>query len=817
MKTNRKPTSTWWAAETKNPVHSPSHTPIRRPVRSVALGASVLTAIWLPAQIASAQAVYYDRPLSQLIEQMEPSNPPSGVNGTRWITRGEANAAVDLANNNTISWFTLPGFDPQDLDWRSGGYSAQFQSNIFTSIDSTRRNLFLLHQDLSQTEPRRIKWTVEHATFENVNFDPGTVQFSFKGSALSWTMSNSRFEASQGRYTPTFYATAPLTLSSIGGSNELVGWSDQVASVTSLIVTGGTSLKFTDAGDIDSTSYADQLRFELAGNKADINGGTLTLNRSGVVFVTGGSATVNAGVVTEGFVVRNGGSLVLEGSPSSLAATKLEVFGSMLVDSSSIELANRTKLIFNDTFTQGAELKLNNASVTVNGGALLSGAVAFFSGTNTVTSTSELNSAGFQAGFALQNSATTVNVRGAGLSFAAGAFFLNGGTVAVGNGSTLGLKPFGGVGLSTTTGRLTIASGGTVEIRPGFALSLGGGLILDNQGTMNVLGGLRGNGTMTGPGDVVVDNDGVVEVSNQSFSVAGDVTFMSGSSLALRLDPTAQTLQSLFVSGLSFNTGEFGLPSLSLFTQNDTALPVGTKFLLADYNSLTGNINAPHFRDLPEGQVFQSGRNQYQIRYSDVDYGASHSGNSSVITLTVVSNGQPSPGADNLDRPTTTRVVKVLRDTLLSNDTDPDGQPLAIVAVGNALPTGATVALSGKFVVYTAPAANAGDGSFEYTVSNPPPDGKSATGHVAVHQVAPTGSGPNSARIVKVGSDVVLTFIGVPGRNYRLQYTTSGSPPYVWNDFSPAVTLRAPDSGVFTSTDINPPNPLRLYRAVLNP
>lgn len=769
--------------------------------------AALLAAVFSLATGTQVRAQIYNAALNRAIDV---NGPPAGYIGQNFYVRTNVPANAALLNGNTAFWFDYPSNG--DVDWRVPGYG-YFQYTKFSSEDGTVKNAYMVVQDGSGVLDNLIaRFTTEHFSLENVNFDPRTVQIRLQGSALSWTMSNSRFESSQGSYTPTFYAPAPLTLSSVGGSNELVGWSGPVASVTSLDVADGTTLKFTDAGDIDSTSYADQLRFELAGNKADINGGTLILNRSGVAFNTGASATVNTGVVTEGFVVRNGGSLVLEGSAGSLASTKLEVFGSMLVDSSSIELANRAKLIFNDTYPQSAELKLTNASVTVNDGALLSGAVAFFSGTNIITSDNGLNSAGFQAGFALQNSVTTVNVRGAGLTFAAGVFLLNGGTVAVDNGSTLGLKPFGGVGLSITSGKLKIASGGTVEIRPGFTLSLGGGLIVDNQGTMNVIGGLRGNGTMTGPGNVVVDKNGVVEVSIQSFTVAGDVTFKSGSGLVLGLDPTAQTLQSLLIDGLYIQTGAFGLPSLSLFMENDTVLPVGTKFLLADYDTFNGG----QFNGLPEGHVFQLGLNTYKIRYSDADYGASHGGNSSVVTLTVVANSPPTPGGDDLDRPTTTRVAKVLQSVLLSNDTDPDNNPLAITAVGNALPAGATVALSGNFVVYTAPAADAGDGSFEYTLSDGP-GGHTASGHVAVHQVAPTGAGPNSARIVKVGSDYVLTFIGVPGRSYRLQYTTSGSPPYLWNDFSPAVVLTASGSGVFTYTDVNPPDTTRLYRAVLNP
>ncbi|HEY9509112.1 MAG TPA: hypothetical protein VIV82_04555, partial [Verrucomicrobiae bacterium] len=67
------------------------------------------------------------------------------------------------------------------------------------------------------------------------------------------------------------------------------------------------------------------------------------------------------------------------------------------------------------------------------------------------------------------------------------------------------------------------------------------------------------------------------------------------------------------------------------------------------------------------------------------------------------------------------------------------------------------------------------------------------------------------------GSDFVLTFIGVPGHTYRVQYTTSLSAPYVWNEFSPLAIYTAPTNGVFTHLDVNPPEPMRLYRAVPHP
>ena len=178
--------------------------------------------------------------------------------------------------------------------------------------------------------------------------------------------------------------------------------------------------------------------------------------------------------------------------------------------------------------------------------------------------------------------------------------------------------------------------------------------------------------------------------------------------------------------------------------------------------------------------------------------------------------GEPFAGTDNLYRLNTTRVTQVSLATLLANDTDPEGAPLSITAVGNALPAGSTVSISGAFVVYVVPSNTSGDGSFIYTLS----DGIfSVTGAVTVTQTtsSTTAGSPDAVRLVRSGSDYVLKFLGVPGRNYGVQYTADTGGPYNWNEFPSPVGLVAPASGVLSYTDVNPPDPIRLYRAVLLP
>jgi hypothetical protein len=176
-------------------------------------------------------------------------------------------------------------------------------------------------------------------------------------------------------------------------------------------------------------------------------------------------------------------------------------------------------------------------------------------------------------------------------------------------------------------------------------------------------------------------------------------------------------------------------------------------------------------------------------------------------------NAVPVAATDTLDRADTTRTAKILLSALAGNDSDADGDPLTVIAVGDAQPPGATVILAGAFALYTAPTTTSGHGSFTYTLSDGP-GGHTVTGLVTVNETSPAStSGPNHAVIAVVADDIVVTFLGVPGRTYRVQFREL---PGDWQDATPAIHTAAPN-GVFAHTDENPNAPMRLYRAVGNP
>ena len=186
------------------------------------------------------------------------------------------------------------------------------------------------------------------------------------------------------------------------------------------------------------------------------------------------------------------------------------------------------------------------------------------------------------------------------------------------------------------------------------------------------------------------------------------------------------------------------------------------------------------------------------------------------VNITVSHVDQPPvAGANDITRVNNTKSVKVLLSTVLSNESDPDNDTLSITAVGSPTPAGASVVIAGSFIVYTAPATNAGNGSFTYTLSDGP-GGHTVPGSVIVTEVAPapSGVGPNATASSTSGGNNVLTFLAVPGNEYRVQYTLNPTPAYTWNDFNPVAIYTAPANGVITFVDTNPPPPARLYRAI---
>lgn len=139
---------------------------------------------------------------------------------------------------------------------------------------------------------------------------------------------------------------------------------------------------------------------------------------------------------------------------------------------------------------------------------------------------------------------------------------------------------------------------------------------------------------------------------------------------------------------------------------------------------------------------------------------------------------------------------------------DPDGDTVALLAVGPTSAQGGTVVTNSGWVIYTPPAGFTNSDSFPFVLS----DGRGgiSQGTAAVN-VTFDNVVPQNLRAELLGDGSVrLTFDGIPGRTYSIEFTDNLENPN-WQILGTAL---AGEAGIFTITDLLPPGaPQRFYRA----
>jgi hypothetical protein len=138
--------------------------------------------------------------------------------------------------------------------------------------------------------------------------------------------------------------------------------------------------------------------------------------------------------------------------------------------------------------------------------------------------------------------------------------------------------------------------------------------------------------------------------------------------------------------------------------------------------------------------------------------------------------------------------------------TDADGDALLVSAVQNPSAQGGLVTNDGTNVTYTALSSFTGADTFTYTVNDG--YGGTTTATVTVNVVA-NGPGFNQLSAQLVGGYEVMSFAGIPGYQYALDWTTNLSLPISW---IPVVTNAAATNGFLIFS--NPPSgaPQDFYR-----
>ena len=150
--------------------------------------------------------------------------------------------------------------------------------------------------------------------------------------------------------------------------------------------------------------------------------------------------------------------------------------------------------------------------------------------------------------------------------------------------------------------------------------------------------------------------------------------------------------------------------------------------------------------------------------------------------------------------------IKIPIADLLANDSSPDGNgPLTLTLVNYTGGNGASVIISGDQVLYD-PAGYLGDDTFEYTVKDD--IGLTSTGTVTVQIKTEAGQTPNQVSFDKSSGDAVMTYAGIPGRQYRIQ---ASSDLINWEVIG---TVTADAQGRINFTEPGPLPPTRFYRTV---
>ncbi len=151
--------------------------------------------------------------------------------------------------------------------------------------------------------------------------------------------------------------------------------------------------------------------------------------------------------------------------------------------------------------------------------------------------------------------------------------------------------------------------------------------------------------------------------------------------------------------------------------------------------------------------------------------GGTASANVSLNVNAPAANRNPVANDDTGFATTANTAISIAMATLLGNDSDPDGDPLSITAVGNS--TNGTVAISGPNIVFTPTSNYTGPASFSYTVS----DGRGGTDPA---NVSLSVNAPSSGSVSLFSASATPATLSDPDRSsvelgMKFQANTSGT------------------------------------------
>jgi hypothetical protein len=158
------------------------------------------------------------------------------------------------------------------------------------------------------------------------------------------------------------------------------------------------------------------------------------------------------------------------------------------------------------------------------------------------------------------------------------------------------------------------------------------------------------------------------------------------------------------------------------------------------------------------------------------------------------------------------RSLKILVQKLVANDQDPDGDGLNLSLATATTANGASIRITGDWVIYQASAGFNDADSFDYSIHDG--RGGSATASVAII-IQPESENVTlnqlQIEVLPGTGDRRIRFVGIPGRAYTIHATSALEPP-AWTMIGAAV---AGSNGLYDFIDTDTAShPIRFYRSL---
>jgi hypothetical protein len=347
-------------------------------------------------------------------------------------------------------------------NWTFGSFNRNWQSVTMTSPGPTQVSATFQGTQEDYISPKAQSATIRDFSLTNVALNTDNVQLKFQAPSgqTSLNLNNATVDFTN---TPSFYNPVQFNLNANGGSSQIKYWTGQVGSTSTINVAPLSSLEFFRSGDVNASSNNNRLWFDQPGNLANVNGGTVIVNESNILF--------KSDTNTDGFAIRNGGTLELKGFKS-----KLET-GKITVADSTATLGDNTHVIANVASFQ-------NASVSMGAGSTFTTDALYAAGVSTVKTTSYSTTLSMVAGgLSLANNATTLNVTGDGIVQILTDVNFHGGTVNVRDTADLQFRT--GV-TNLNHGTLNVDQGASVTVTDGHSVNQNATMNFTNNGLLNV-------------------------------------------------------------------------------------------------------------------------------------------------------------------------------------------------------------------------------------------------------------------------------------------------------------------------------------------